>query len=45
VGAEFQYAIVHAFDRSGTVLLRVTAPGDGQHQASSGAPFTITVTG
>jgi hypothetical protein len=45
VGSESQYAITHAFERPGTVVLRVTAPGDGQHQPSSSTPFTITVTG
>lgn len=45
VGAESQYTIAHAFEHAGTVVLRVTAPGDGQHQPISGAPFTVTVTG
>jgi hypothetical protein len=45
VGVESEYTIAHAFEHAGTALLRVTAPGDGEHQAISGAPFTITVTG
>ncbi len=45
VGAESQYTIAHAFEHAGTVVLRVTAPGDGEHRPISGAPFTITVTG
>jgi hypothetical protein len=45
VGVESQYRIAHAFEHAGTVVLRVTAPGDGEHQPISGAPFTVTVTG
>jgi hypothetical protein len=45
VGSDFEYAIVHSFDSAGTNILRVTAPGDRQHQPSTSAPFTITVTG
>jgi hypothetical protein len=45
VGGESEYTIAHTFERAGTVVLRVTAPGDGQRQPSSSAPFTISVAG
>jgi hypothetical protein len=45
VGGESEYTIAHTFERAGTLVLRVTAPGDPQRQPISGAPFTISVAG
>ena len=45
VGGESDYTIAHAFEHAGTAVLRVTAPGDGEHQPISGAAFTVTVAG
>ena len=42
VDATSQFAIAYTFESAGTSVLRVKVPGDGQLQASAGAPFTVT---
>ncbi len=44
VSAASEYTFAHSFDSAGTVVLRIRVPGDAQHQASTSAPFIVTVT-
>jgi hypothetical protein len=44
VNATSVYTIVHTFYGVGANVLRIRAPSDGQHQLSTSAPFTVTVT-
>jgi hypothetical protein len=41
VNANSQFAIAYTFESAGTSVFRVKVPGDGQLQASAGAPFTV----
>jgi hypothetical protein len=38
------YTIVHTFNGIGANVLRIRVPSDGEHQVSTSAPFTVTVT-
>jgi hypothetical protein len=42
--ASSQYSIPHLFTSPGTVVLRLRVPGDGRHQTTTSASFTVTVT-
>ena len=44
VNATSGYTIVHTFNGAGANVLRIRAPSDGEHQVSTSAPFTVTVT-